>query len=137
MDVVKTRFLLSELDRALDREDTIDRPMTEALASGDLARINDAFEFFMNRTSDTSSYDHELAYGLALDGRGDPAFNASDVSETALAAESSRRVRTRRSIRTDGCRRRDTRDRAAPQSPRDHPHAVGCDERIERSPVRV
>lgn len=97
MDVAKTQFLQGELDRAFDQQDTIDPALVEALASGDLVRVNHAIEVFLNRSSDTSSYDHELAYGLALDGRGDPTFSAGDVSESALSP--SLRVEFERAVR--------------------------------------
>jgi hypothetical protein len=103
MNTERLRFLQGEFERAISQYPTSSaqqqaEPVYDALQTGDLERVTSAITSFINSTEATSSYDHELAYSLALDGRGDPAFSAEHVPESVLKPE--RRENFRDAVRT-------------------------------------
>jgi hypothetical protein len=55
--------------------------VARAVETGDLAKVNAAIGEFMDATAERASYDRELAYDVALDGEGVPAFDAKDVHD--------------------------------------------------------
>ena len=89
MNVDRARFLESEFNRAMvqypvSHAQTQAAAVAEAIERGEIGEVNRAIAAFMSSTEEGSSYDHELAYALALDGRLDPTFTAQDVPETVL-----------------------------------------------------
>jgi hypothetical protein len=102
MILKKVEFLTGEFNRALVEypgSDVQTRALTvsPALLSGDLNKINAAIKAFLDSTAAQSSYDRNSAYGIALDGRGDPGFVAEQIPPTVLRVE--RRADFERSVR--------------------------------------
>lgn len=57
-------------------------PVSQSLHTGDLNKVNAAINAFLDSTADHSSCEKESAYGVALDGQGDPTFVSTDILET-------------------------------------------------------
>lgn len=86
------QFFYGEFERAMNHypespAQAEAEPVAVALQSGDLDRVRETIRTFMNATEGASSHDHEQAYSLALDGRGNPSFSAHHIPVTALRRE--------------------------------------------------
>src|SRR3982751_1254669 len=92
MDLNKANFLTGEFDRTMVEHAGSDaqssaRLIADALTTGDLAIVNRELTNFMNATAAQSSYEHELAYSIALDGSGKPEFTAHGVPVAVVRTE--------------------------------------------------